>query len=329
LSWREGRLSVLDQTLLPGEERWLDLHGAADTTEAIRRLAVRGAPLIGIAAGYGLALEVARDPAGLEPAAALLAAARPTAVNLGWAVGRVAAAARAGGAEAARAEAEAIHAEEDAAAAALAVHGAALLAGRRRILTHCNTGALATGGQGSALGVIAELARLNDVEVLACETRPLLQGARLTAWELERLEIPFALLVDAAAAGLIRRGEVDAVIVGCDRVAANGDVANKVGTYAHALAANAAGIPFVVAGPTSSIDGDLPSGDGIVIEERDADEVRRAGGALLGLPDVAVRNPAFDVTPAALVTALVTERGIAAPPGAGSIAALLAAPVTV
>lgn len=328
LRWDGACLKILDQTTLPREERWLTLSGAQDTAEAIRRLAVRGAPLIGIAAGYGLAMEIARDAAGLEAGAAELAGARPTAVNLGWAVGRVARAGREGGAAAARAEAEAIHAEEDAASAALMIHGADLLAGRRRILTHCNTGALATGGQGSALGVICELARRSPVEVLVCETRPLLQGARLTTWELERHEIAHALIVDGAAAGLIARGEVDAVIVGCDRVAGNGDVANKVGTYAHALAAAAAGIPFVVAGPTSSIDADLPDGTGIAIEERDADEVRHAGGALLTNPDVPVRNPAFDVTPAALVTALVTERGAAAPVNTASVAALLA-PVAV
>jgi methylthioribose-1-phosphate isomerase len=327
VDWDGRRLAVLDQTLLPAEERWIELAGVADTIAALQRLAVRGAPLIGIVAGYGLALEARRNPGGLDAAAAALADARPTAVNLARAASRVARAAREGGAAAAAAEAEAIHAEEDAAAAALAVHGAACLAGARRILTHCNTGALAAGGEGSALGVISELARQAPVEVLACETRPLLQGARLTVWELERLGLPHALLVDAAAAGLIRRGEVDAVIVGCDRVAANGDVANKVGTYGHALAAAAAQIPFVVAGPTSSIDPELPDGDGIVIEERGADEVRHAGGVLLGSAGVAVRNPAFDVTPAALVTALVTERGVAAPPDAAAVAALLAAPV--
>ena len=195
----------------------------------------------------------------------------------------------------------------------------------RRILTHCNTGALACGGTGSALAVAIELAhRDGAVSVLACETRPLLQGARLTIWELRRAGIPHELLVDGAAAGLMRRGEVDAVIVGCDRVAANGDVANKVGTYAHALAARAAQIPFIVAGPTSTIDAAIDSGDEIVIEERSADEVRHAGGALLTGADTPCRNPAFDVTPAELVTALVTERGIAAPPTRASIAALLA-----
>jgi methylthioribose-1-phosphate isomerase len=325
LSWNGTRLAILDQTLLPHREQWIELRGAGDTAEAIGRLAVRGAPLIGIAAAYGLALEVAAG--GAEAARAgmqLLRSARPTAVNLAWAVDRVWAAGQSEGAAGALAEAELIEAEEEAASAAIAAHGADVLAGARRILTHCNTGALATGGSGSALAVIRELAARGDVEVLASETRPLLQGARLTVWELARDGIPVTLAVDGAGAGLMRRGEVDAVIVGCDRVAANGDVANKVGTYSHALAARAAGIPFVVAGPTSSIDPALESGDRIEIEERDADEVRRPGGALVTLADVAVRNPAFDVTPAELVSAFVCERGVARPPTAAAIAELLA-----
>jgi methylthioribose-1-phosphate isomerase len=331
LRWDGRALRVLDQTLLPAREDWLELTGAEDTAAAIRRLSVRGAPLIGMVAAYGLALELARRPGlgTLERAADLLVAARPTAVNLAWAVERVRAAALAAGpasmAGAARAEAERIHAEEDAASAAIARHGADLLAGARRILTICNTGALAAGGEGTALAVVLELHRRDGVEVLACETRPLLQGARLTAWELGRAGVPHELVVDSAAAGLIRRGLADAVIAGTDRVAANGDVANKVGTYALALAARAAGIPFVIAGPTSSIDASLPDGDRIEIEERDADEVRAFGGVPVAPPGTRVRNPAFDVTPADLVTALVTERGVAAPPTAGSIAALLTA----
>jgi S-methyl-5-thioribose-1-phosphate isomerase len=194
----------------------------------------------------------------------------------------------------------------------------------RRVLTHCNTGELACGCRGSALGAIAALAaREAGVHVLACETRPLLQGARLTAWELARLGISHEVVVDAAAAGLIRAGEVDAVVAGFDRMAANGDAANKVGTYGHALAARAAGIPFVLVGPTSSIDPAIASGDEVEIEERHADEVRHAAGAPLTPPDTPVRNPAFDVTPAALVTAVVTERGVARPVDAGALAALL------
>jgi methylthioribose-1-phosphate isomerase len=330
LRWDGRRLAILDQTLLPGAEEWLALEGAQDTAEAIRRLAVRGAPLIGVAAAYGLAMEVAREPGlgSLERGWELLRAARPTAVNLAHAVDRVRAAALAAGpttmAGAARAEAERIHAEEDAASAAIAAHGAALLAGARRVATHCNTGALAAGGRGSALAVILELHDRGGVDVLAGETRPLLQGARLTVWELARAGVPHALVVDGAMAGLIRRGEVDAVVVGCDRVAANGDTANKVGTYPLALAAQAAGIPFVVAGPTSTIDPALPDGDGIEIEERDADEVRAFGAAETTVAGTAVRNPAFDVTPAALISALVTERGVARPPDTAAIAALLA-----
>jgi methylthioribose-1-phosphate isomerase len=221
---------------------------------------------------------------------------------------------------AARAEAEAIAREDEAASAALAEHGAALLdrtlpAGRTvTVMTHCNSGCLAASGRGTGLGVIAALADRRPVRVLACEARPLLQGARLTVWELGRLGIEHALVVDAAAAGLIRTGAVDAVVTGFDRVAANGDVANKVGTYGLALAASAAGIPFVAAGPSSSLDASLPSGDDIEIEERGADEVRGALGAIFTVPGTAVRNPAFDVTPAELVWALVTERGVETQP---------------
>jgi methylthioribose-1-phosphate isomerase len=332
LRWRNGHLEILDQTQLPAQEAWLELCGAQDSAEAIARLAIRGAPNIGITAGYGLAMQVALTPDddGVEEAARVLRASRPTAVNLAWAVDRVMAAvlavAPARRAVVARAEAEAIHAAEDAASAAIAMLGADYLAGARRILTHCNTGTLACGGTGSALAVVVELAQRGPISVLACETRPLLQGARLTIWELRRAGIAHELLVDGAAAGLIRRGEVDAVIVGCDRVAANGDAANKVGTYAHALACEAAGIPFVVAGPTSTIDDSIATGEEIVIEERSADEVRHAGGALLTLADTPCRNPAFDVTPASLVTALVTERGIAAPPTRASVLGLLSAP---
>jgi methylthioribose-1-phosphate isomerase len=287
-----------------------------------------------VAAAYGVALELARDPDGLDRACDLLSGARPTAVNLTHAVQRVrdaALRAPAGPERAAAAlrEARALEAEEEAASGAIARHGADLLAGARRILTHCNTGALAAPGRGTALGVIAELADRGGVDlVLACETRPLLQGARLTVYELRRLGIEHVLVVDGAAAGLMAGGEVDAVIVGCDRVAANGDVANKVGTYAHALGAAAAGIPFVVAGPCTTIDPRCATGAGITIEERDADEVRTVGGPgahLLTLAGTPCRNPAFDVTPAALITALVTERGVAQPVTQESVSALTAA----
>lgn len=334
LRWDGERLALLDQTRLPHEEVWLDLRDAEGVALAIERLAVRGAPNIGIAGAYGLAMALTAGPdlGTLEHAWERLRGARPTAVNLAWAVDRVRAAALAAGparmSPAARAEAEAIEALEHAASDALCLAGAALLADLlpttpRRILTHCNTGALATGGAGSALGVIAALAQHGPVEVLACETRPLLQGARLTAWELRRLGLPHAVLADGAAAGLIARGEVDAVIVGCDRVAANGDTANKVGTYAHALAAAAAGIPFLVAGPTSTIDPALPDGSGIVIEERAAEEVTTFAGVTVTPEGTRARNPAFDVTPSSLITALVTERGTASPVSTASVAPLL------
>src|SRR5215211_7331494 len=334
LRWDGQRLHVLDQTRLPAEEAVLVLEGAEDTAAAIERLAVRGAPLIGVAAGFGLAMELAQTPTlgALEAAAERLATCRPTARNLAWAVERVRAAALAAGpvrmAGAARAEAEAIAEQDEAASAALGEHGAALLdaalpAGRTvTVMTHCNSGALAASGRGTGLGVIAALADRRPVRVLACEARPLLQGARLTVWELERLGIEHALVVDAAAPGLIRTRQVDAVVTGFDRVAANGDLANKVGTYGLALAAQAAAIPFLGAGPSSSVDASLPAGDAIEIEERGADEVRTAGGALLTVPGTQVRNPAFDVTPAALVWALVTERGVARPVDAASVAAI-------
>jgi methylthioribose-1-phosphate isomerase len=322
LHWDGTTLRILDQTRLPAEEVVLELRGTPDTVEAIKRLAVRGAPMIGIAAAYGLAMELARDesPEALERAAALMAGARPTARNLGWAVERVTAAALAAPgrmADAAREAAERIHREDEAASAALARHGAEALDavlpdGPVAVMTHCNSGALAASGRGTGLGVIASLADLRPVTVLACEARPLLQGARLTVWECARLGLDHQLLVDSAAAGL----------TGFDRVAANGDVANKVGTYGLALAARAARIPFVAAGPSSSVDVRLATGAGIEIEERDGDEVRRAGGALLTLEGTRVRNPAFDVTPAELVWALVTERGVARPVSASTVAAV-------
>jgi methylthioribose-1-phosphate isomerase len=339
LHYADDALRAIDQTQLPWREVELELRCADDVVAAIRRLSIRGAPLIGVAAAYGVALELARDAGALDRACAALAGARPTAVNLAHAVERVRAAvlaARSAGeggghdiAEVALAEARALHAEEESASDAIARHGAELLAGRRRILTHCNTGALAAPGRGTALAVVAELAERGELElVFAAESRPLLQGARLTVYELGRLGINHALVVDGAAAGLIAAGEVDAVIVGCDRVAANGDVANKVGTYPHALAAAASGIPFVVAGPCTTIDPACPSGAEIVVEQRDGDEVRAAGlwrdePLALTVPGTPCRNPAFDVTPAALVTALVTERGVAAPPTPESVSALL------
>jgi methylthioribose-1-phosphate isomerase len=298
--------------------------------QAIRTLAIRGAPLIGVAAAYGIALELARDqsPDALDRACQVLAGARPTAVNLRWAVERMRAAAQGAGAasphQAALSEAEAIRREEELASQAIAQAGADLLGAPRVLLTHCNTGALAAPGAGTALAVVVELFKRGHLEsVLVTETRPLLQGARLTTYELGRMGIPHELVVDGAAPGLMAGGEVDGVVVGCDRVAANGDVANKVGTYALALAARAAEIPFAVAGPTSTIDARCPSGREIVIEARAPEEVRQAGGTPLAPPGTACRNPAFDVTPAGLITALVTERGTAQPVNPASVGTLL------
>jgi methylthioribose-1-phosphate isomerase len=323
LRFEREALFALDQTQLPEREVFLELRSAREVADAIRRLSIRGAPMIGVAAGYGVALACAAGESAAD-ACDLLVAARPTAVNLAHAARRVRDAAVASGPEAALVEAAAIEAEEVAASDASAAYGADLLAGVKRVMTHCNTGALAAPGRGCALSVVAELASRGSLErVTATETRPLLQGARLTVYELAKLGIPHELIVDGAAAGLIARGHVEAVIVGCDRVAANGDVANKVGTYALALAAREAGIPFVVVGPTSTIDVSCLSGSEIEIEERAADEVRSFRGVPTCSVDTACVNPAFDVTPARLVTALVTERGIARPVSGGTIAALL------
>ena len=247
-------------------------------------------------------------------------------MNLAWALDRVSAAVDpAEPAATALSEAHAIEREERAASDAIAGAGADFLGSVKTILTHCNTGALAAPGRGTALAVIAELAARGALgRVIATESRPLLQGARLTAYELARLEIPYELVVDGAAPGVIASGEVDAVIVGCDRVAANGDVANKVGTYPLALAAHAAGIPFLVAGPTSTFDPSCPSGERIVIEQRDPGEVRSAGGSLLTLPDSPCRNPAFDLTPSSLITALITERAVVSPVSGESLSRLFA-----
>jgi methylthioribose-1-phosphate isomerase len=328
----DGRaLRALDQTLLPWEERELVLDSAGAVADAIKRLAIRGAPLIGVAAAYGVVVELARDPTetALERACTTLREARSTAVNLAYAIDRVRAAATGRGdlVTAALEEARAIEAEELEASDKMAAAGAEFLSGARRVLTHCNTGALAAPGRGTALAVIAELAAREGLEtVLATESRPLLQGARLTVWELRHLELPHALIVDSAAAGLIAGGAVDAVVVGCDRVAANGDVANKVGTYGLALAAREAGIPFVVAGPTSTIDARCPSGSHITIEERDPGEVRRALSAEVTVVGTSCRNPAFDVTPARMITALVTERGVARPVDGATVRAVLQRP---
>lgn len=288
------RVVVLDQRRLPDEEVELTCCSAAEVAEAIRTLAIRGAPAIGIAAAYGYALAAARGE-DLFEAEATLRDARPTAVNLAWALERMRS-------EPTADAARRIHEDEVTRCRQMAERAVTLLLPGSRVLTHCNTGALATGGYGTALGAVRLGWERGIVgHVWVDETRPLLQGARLTAWELERLGIPFSVIADSAAAGLMAAGEVDVVLTGADRIAANGDTANKVGTYGLAAVAGRHGIPFVVVAPTSTVDSATAAGTGIPIEERSPAEVSERFPA---------RNPAFDVTPAALITAIVTERGV-------------------
>jgi len=306
IDWADGAVRLIDQTALPAEERWLEITDPDELVDAIRRLAVRGAPALGAAGALGVAL-AARRGDDVPGAAGRLRTARPTAVNLRRGVDR-ALARLADGPDAVLAEARAILDEEAKACRAIGERGADLLQRDRplRLLTHCNTGWLAAVEWGTALGIVTVLHERGQVEIVyADETRPLLQGARLTAWELAAQRIDHRVVVDGAAPSLIARGLVDAVVVGADRIAANGDVANKIGTYPLALAAARAGIPFVAAAPESTVDAGTPTGESIEIEERDPAEVA-AGPAC---------NPAFDVTPADLVTAVVTERRIVRPAG--------------
>lgn len=297
-------LWLLDQRELPAVETWRPCRDSGAVADAIAAMVVRGAPAIAIAAAYGLALAVARGEDRAEARGRLLAS-RPTAVNLRWALERLDAVADAD----LRAAAIALHAEDVAINQALGREGAALLPDRARVWHHCNTGALACGGWGTALGIIRSAHADRGVSVWVGETRPWLQGARLTAWECLQEGIPCTLVVDSAAATVMASGRVDAVLVGCDRVAANGDVANKIGTLTLAVLAKRYAVPFYVAMPMSSLDPSCPSGSAIPIEERPADEVRGARGVRWAA-DVPVYNPSFDVTPAELVTAWVTERGL-------------------
>lgn len=316
IRWQDDRVVILDQTLLPDEEQYLQCGRVAEIAEAIRALRVRGAPLIGIAAAYGIALAAQGDPGGalgrVEQAADLLRATRPTARNLFWAIDRMVARAREGdSAEALRAEALAIHGEDAEACRRIGGHGAELLKDGARVLTICNTGGLATGGSGTALGVIrAAHAAGKKVEVLACETRPLLQGARLTMWELMQDGIPGTLITDSMAGTCLARGMADIVITGADRIARNGDTANKIGTYTLAVLAQHHRVPFYVAAPMSTVDLSLADGTEIPIEERDGDEVRGFRGVPVAPPGVPAFNPAFDVTPAGLIRGIITERGV-------------------
>jgi methylthioribose-1-phosphate isomerase len=319
---------ILDQRELPAREVYRDLRTVEDVYDAILTLAVRGAPAIGIAAAMGVTLaldgtERDRFEVGnkIRDAAARIGGARPTAVNLAWALGRVGRAIveHRGDPDTLHAalidEATNILTEDRQMCRNIGEHGATLIRDGARILTHCNAGALATGGMGTALAAIYVAAEQGKkVEVYADETRPLLQGSRLTAWELDRAGIPVTVLTDGAAASLMKDGEIDLVIVGADRIAANGDTANKVGTYPLAIAARHHGIPFYVAAPTSTFDPATKTGDSILIEQRNPDEVRCGFGSLTAPPDVPVYNPAFDVTPASLITAIVSDKGIHQPP---------------
>ena len=325
-------VNLLDQTLLPAQEQWLQISTPAAMAEAIRMLRVRGAPAIGIAAAYGVVLS-ARLPlpdfrAAVHAAASLLESARPTAVNLPSAMRRMRrAAAQADSTqallyEALLSEARAIEGEDRAAGRRLAIHGLGLFRSGMTLLTHCHTGGVATSGYGTALAPLL-VARDEGMHLRAYvdETRPLLQGSRITAWELAKAGVDATLITDSMAAHVMKEGRVDAVIVGADRIAANGDTANKIGTYGLALLAKAHGLPFYVSAPLSTVDWDTPSGDGIVIEERASSEVTHGFGRSTAPAGVQVYNPAFDVTPGHLIKAIITEAGVVYPPFVASLAA--------
>lgn len=338
--WQGDRLRLLDQRLLPAQEHYVDCVDADEVAAAIRDLVVRGAPAIGIAAAWGVVLAAQRDPASLPAALATLRAARPTAVNLMWALDRMKRAIDAGGDGAARAreaqadivdrlacEAQAIQDEDLAANRRMGELGATLIAPGSGVLTHCNTGSLATAGYGTALGVIrAGVADGRIARVFAGETRPWLQGARLTMWELLRDGIAATLIADSAASHLMKTGQVQWVVVGADRIAANGDTANKIGTYQLAIAARHHGVKFMVVAPSSTVDMATASGEAIEIELRGADELLGYGGARTVVDDAKAWNPVFDVTPHALVDAIVTERGVVENPDAARMAARFGSP---
>jgi methylthioribose-1-phosphate isomerase len=344
LRWANDKLEMIDQRILPAVFEYLSYDSAATVAEGIRSMVVRGAPAIGVAAAYGVALEALRLSStlrqaqgerslfdkGMEAGFTALAQSRPTAVNLFWALQRMRKVWQAVAAQTTQqiaqhllAEAHEILAEDIRINRAMGAHGAVLLKKGARVLTHCNAGALATAGWGTALGVIRSAVECGKkISVIADETRPFLQGARLTAWEMVQENIPVTLITDNMAGYLMARGEVDAVVVGTDRVAANGDVANKIGTYMVAVLARRHNIPFYVACPLSTIDLSIPDGAGIPIEERADYEVTGFRDCQWAAPGVQVRNPAFDVTPAELVTALITEKGVVSQPDRESIARL-------
>ena len=328
IHWQDGKVILLDQTRLPHEEVWIELDDYRDVVTAIKEMRVRGAPAIGVAGAYAVALAGVENAGAspgefvrlLEMAARCIKDARPTGANLSWAVERVMGIVRCippgcSVAEALVAEAVRIQEEDEAANRRIGCFGAELIPHGSSVLTHCNAGALATGGYGTALGVIRTAwADGRLVRVFATETRPLLQGARLTAWELVRSRIETTLIADSAAGALLHRGSVQAVIVGADRIAANGDVANKIGTYSLAVLAKENHIPFYVAAPTSTIDLTLSSGDGIPIEERPVQELTHLAGSRIAPEGISALNMAFDVTPNKYVTAIVTEKGVVRPP---------------
>ncbi len=341
IEWQNDAVVMVDQRKLPASEVYVTCRTGKEVAKAITTMVIRGAPAIGVAAAMGIALGMRRSKAtGTKQFATefqrlcdVMAATRPTAVNLFWAIERMKktfADAAQGGASVAdlqqrlEAEARLIHDEDVQSCRTMGAHGAALVPDTAKILTHCNAGALATAGYGTALGVIrAAVEAGKTITVLADETRPFLQGARLTAWELVRDGIDTTVITDNMAGAMMRLGQVDLVVVGADRIAANGDVANKIGTYSVAVLAKEHGIPFYVAAPISTVDLRTADGSGIPIEERGAREVTHVGPSRLTPEGAKVRNPAFDVTPSKYVTAIITERGVARPPYGPSLAALV------
>ena len=347
VEWQGDSVTMIDQRKLPATEVYVQCRTAQDVAKAIKTMVIRGAPAIGVAAAMGIALGMSKSKASgtkqfateFQKTCDLMAGTRPTAVNLFWAIDRMkrmfADAAQAGCSvdelkQRLIAEALAIHDEDVESCRTMGAHGASLVPQTARILTHCNAGALATAGYGTALGVIRAAAEQGKtIAVLADETRPFLQGARLTAWELVKDGIDTTVITDNMAASMMRLGHIDLVVVGADRIAANGDVANKVGTYGVAVLAKEHGLPFYVAAPMSTIDLNTPDGTAIPIEERPEREVTHVGSSRLTPVGASIRNPAFDVTPAKFVTAIITERGIARPPYQESLAALAGSPLAV
>ena len=338
LRWNDGRLELIDQRRLPLEFEYLACEDAQQTARAIRDMVVRGAPAIGCTAAYGVALEAqrhagaarARFDAALEQSYAVLAASRPTAINLFWAIARMRqchAQTRSGSTQQAATAlldlAQKMRGDDIEICRAIGRHGATLIAEGARIMTHCNAGALATAGHGTALGVIRSARDAGKrISVIANETRPYLQGARLTAWEMVQEQIPVTLVTDNMAGHLMQQGRVDIIVVGADRIAANGDTANKIGTYTLAVLAERHRIPFYLAAPLSTIDSAIADGSAIPIEERDPAEVTGFRGMRWAPEGVSVANPAFDITPAALITGLITEKGVINRPDASKIRGL-------